>query len=367
MVCCLILTRLLSAAVGRFRPTGAVAHHCGLRPSRRETVALLGELLLLALAVVALGAVLAAHPAADMGPSSGAVTLPSAPDLHLTGHAGHGSGNDPVAGPLLALSNHLVWMGLLCLAAMVVPVVLLGLSARGSGALLRLTTHPAVAAAGVWVALVLLWHVPAVHMAAAMSLPLTVGLMAVTVVLSLPFWAHLRQLLRPSTAAAPRRTWLPLGIALEIEMVLGFAMIVLPASMMGASLAEQRLAGALMVAVDLGVLLHLTRRSGWSHHLLVPPRTAPPAPCPARPAGPGDRRRDGQRLTSATTSSTIATSGGTAWIAAARALDRSERISTSPAASIEPVPMNTAVAPAAVAPAPRSTSPTTTSIVRNRL
>ncbi|GHE41594.1 cytochrome c oxidase assembly protein [Streptomyces capitiformicae] len=168
------------------------------------------------------------------------------------------------SGPLTraAETSHLAAMAQLELLTTLAPVLLV----RGWPERSRSSSLPtALAAAGLWSAVVYLWHIPAVHHAdfagAAVLMPLSY------LCAGLLLWRCAGE--RPAVLLA----------AQEAVALLGLALLLAPSPLYGTALADQRAAGVLMMLVDSVVLaVLLLRLTGRSF-----PRPRPPAPpTPAR-------------------------------------------------------------------------------------
>ncbi|MFE9322540.1 hypothetical protein ACIHDR_24220 [Nocardia sp. NPDC052278] len=244
MVCCLLLARLLTALREFVDPT---------TPRVARVPWFHGRLVLPALAEIAIGALIVIV-IAQWGPR--------AQGRHA-GHMGMAMSNESPATPLF--DNHVVWMALLSFASTLVPLAVVcsaGSTLPWIQALLN--RLPLTLDAVVWVAILLVWHIPSLHSAVVGSGIRMTGLVLLTVVVALPIWSRVAELVTTKPATAPFRESMPLLLAFEITMLFGAALALSPSSwVMGpgvAPLQEQRLSGVVMLTVDIAVFLYLLHR-----------------------------------------------------------------------------------------------------------
>ncbi len=188
-----------------------------------------------------------------------------------------------------AIASHLAMMAQL-MALMVLAPALLALttraplnrnpSRRGSGHL--------IAASGIaYVAVLYFWHVPAVHQSMMANRAIQAALVASVAVTGLLFFRTVLGQCAAGAGPAASRTVLLVGGA---SGILGLALLLSPYPLMSSDMspwglgpvADQRLAGVLMMLVDLLVFIPLARRLAW----LGSPRPGSPRPDSPRPDSP---------------------------------------------------------------------------------
>jgi hypothetical protein len=248
--CCLTLLRLFGLLpLGPLRhPAGDCAHVGPLRLTGGTLALVAGaELMLAALLVSAL--------------------TPIGAGVHQHHHPGATAGTG-----LLLPSSHLLLMVQVELLTVVVPLLVVTVLPRRRPALPVDPSRPALAVAGLlalgYPAVIIGWHVPAVHglFGGAHGGTLALVRAASLLLAGLAFWAFARGAgpALPATA----RTALTV-LALEIAALPGLVLLLAVTPLYGAgpgaaglsALTDQRLAGALMMLVDLPLAVALGRRT----------------------------------------------------------------------------------------------------------